>query len=214
MGTRINTTFKGTHYESLGKTFYLQGTASTSVGAYNKIIADDETKRADGIANTITGSANIIEHSNGAVIIGSGNTIKNGYKDADFGGMLTWLNMSSGDISSLKNYELGSVGIIGGANTAENALFSNVQGVKNTLTGTAEKPSAFNSIDGYSNRVNNARHTFLAGSYNTVENANQNIVMGNHTKLTGDDADKGKNNIVLGFNDSENALINLGAVVD
>ncbi|WP_338578216.1 hypothetical protein [Neisseria leonii] len=112
-----------------------QGTASTVVGAYNTVIANNKDKEWDGVANHISGAANKITDSNGALIVGSGNQINNAYRDEQFT-MGDASAIVAGNLDVLRDKELGSVGIIGGGNLAENVIRSQVIGVGNTLKGS------------------------------------------------------------------------------
>ncbi|WP_338578192.1 YadA-like family protein [Neisseria leonii] len=160
-----------------------QGTASTVVGAYNTVIANNKDKEWDGVANHISGAANKITDSNGALIVGSGNQINNAYRDEQFT-MGDASAIVAGNLDVLRGKELGSVGIIGGGNLAENVIRSQVIGVGNTLRGSdAAGRIERNAVTGYKNTVTDVNNTFTAGSENTVNNTNDLVLMGNDNKL-------------------------------
>ncbi|WP_338691648.1 YadA-like family protein [Neisseria leonii] len=160
-----------------------QGTASTVVGAYNTVIANDKDKNWDGVANHISGAANKITGSNGALIVGSGNQINNAYRDEQFT-MGDASAIVAGNLDVLRDKELGSVGIIGGSNLAENVIRSQVIGVGNTLKGSnAAGRIERNAVTGYKNTVTDVNNAFTAGSENTVSNTNDLVLMGNSNGL-------------------------------
>ncbi|MDY5306610.1 beta strand repeat-containing protein, partial [Fusobacterium gastrosuis] len=178
-----------------------------------------------GMASSIVGTANRINKSNGALIFGTGNEITNSYLTPNSPIIMDTLSMNTGFLGTLKldptisnstikelsdtlrkfstDNRLASVGIMGGANKADYALFSNINGVGNTLTGkggvtlssyntdfkrataNANIFSAFNSITGYENKGTNVTHSIITGSWNELENTEKNIVMGNKHVLKG-----------------------------
>lgn len=114
---------------------------------------------------------------------------------------------------------LGSVAVIGGANKVDYALFSTISGVGNTLTGNGADTNfvlnsgntkltnaisgntfaAFNAIAGYENTGKGVSHSYINGSYNNLENATRNIVVGNNQTLKGIAGTEAEGNIILGF---------------
>ncbi|MBV7433551.1 YadA-like family protein [Cardiobacteriaceae bacterium TAE3-ERU3] len=198
-----------------------QGFASTINGSLNSIIADGDSGDGvlyDGVANAITGTANVIEHSNGALIMGAGNKISNSRKELVLNDIPTFGNIT--DPNKLneilnkrdtngKKPELGSVGIFGGGNEVDYAYYSNVQGIDNALKGGANSASQYVSIDGYRNQLKNVQHLMNFGSFNKVTNGEENIIMGNYNELAGDAEDRSdaKRNVVLGFQDKDANLI-------
>ncbi|WP_019673801.1 YadA-like family protein [Psychrobacter lutiphocae] len=189
-----------------------QGFASTVTGTLNTVKADSATDPFDGVANVVNGAGNTINHSNGTVVVGAGNTVSNSLQAKDINPAgLSFANITKPDELNeiLKDAELGSVGIIGGGNTVDNALYSNVQGVKNSLTsGTNGDTSAFVSMDGYKNTAENVSNITTQGSNNTVTNADQNIIMGDNNTLVGDETDRSqaKRNIIIGFQDTQDQI--------
>ena len=197
VGNRINT--NGTIANQSSANPGIQGAATTNLGAYNVIDATS-TNNQDGIANLVVGAGNKTANSNAAVILGSGNSITDSYKEDS----LNALAINKGNLSaSLKGKELGSVAVLGGGNTVTSANFSNVQGVGNTLTGTSfDNPSKYISIDGYHNTVTTSNSVMVTGVKNTVTNGDENIVMGSNNTLAGTSTtDLAKRNIVFGFNE-------------
>lgn len=198
-----------------------------------------------GTASNIVGTANRINKSNGALIFGTGNEITNAYITPDspiimdslstnvpFLGTFT-LNSTVANNSikelaeTLRKYSqdnrMGSVGVIGGANKVDYALFSTISGVGNTLTGRGADTNlllnsgntkltaaingnsfaAFNAITGYENTGKAVSHSYINGSHNTLENAVKNAVIGNHQILVGSASEAAEGNIILGFRDKK-----------
>lgn len=194
-----------------------------------------------GMASQVVGIANTVSKSNGSVIIGVGNKITNSYLtpsglnavvnttassyiNSNYKGM-TIKELADALYEYSNKGQLGSVGITGGANKVDYALFSSINGVGNTLTGkgaatslaltqdntryktsnTYDDFSAFNFISGYQNAGKVISHSLVTGSWNTLENAEKSIVQGNNHILQGTTTDLAMGNIILGFNDKKDA---------
>ncbi|MDU5302047.1 MAG: hypothetical protein E6151_06160, partial [Dialister micraerophilus] len=87
---------------------------------------------------------------------------------------------------------------IGGGNVADYVQHSQLVGVNNTVTGTENKVSEFNMVNGYQNTVKNGTHVTMIGSDNEVEDTTGAVLLGDKRKLTGADG-----SIVLGSADAE-----------
>ncbi|MCW9714895.1 YadA-like family protein [Avibacterium sp. 21-594] len=195
-----------------------QGFASSITGTLNTIKANSPSTQTaaafDGMANAINGTANVIEHSNGALIMGAGNKISNSLLPVSISGLNYSMasdpeafnkKLNTPDSNGVKP-ALASVGIFGGANEVDNSHYVNVSGVDNQLKGAEDVTSSeFVSIDGYMNRATNVKHLSEQGSHNEVTNAEENIVMGNYNKVLGDNVDRSdaKRNVMLGFQDKD-----------
>ncbi|WP_267965128.1 ESPR-type extended signal peptide-containing protein, partial [Testudinibacter sp. TR-2022] len=216
--------------------YFSQGFGATISGAYNTISANSmqpgsttAPRYFDGMASYSGGLANLSSNSNGSVQLGAGNTVTNSYLELErrFASAALESNPATVLRNTMAAGELASVSTIGGSNTADYALFSNLTGVGNALIGSAPEAgyaytnradnvtdgystfSAFNSLTGYRNTGTNVDNTVITGSYNTVANANENIVMGNFNELKGADADNlAKRNVVLSFHDGDSGAAN------
>ncbi len=202
---------------------FIQGFGSNITGSFNSI-ENKDLGMYSGMASSIVGVANKINNSNGSLIYGAGNKITNSYLDLKGGFDFAW-SLKSNKPDSIKNLQdrlfkltqerLGSVGIFGGANSADRTIFTNISGIGNTIkgkgnstggsvsTGTNNTPeyySALNSIVGYENTLENVKHTNLSGAWNTVTNAEKSLVMGNNHILRGTDTKKAIGNAIIGFN--------------
>ena len=92
----------------------------------------------------------------------------------------------------------GAVLAIGGGNVADYVRHSQLVGVNNTVTGTENKVSEYNMVDGYKNTVTNGTHVTMIGSENTATDSESTLVMGDKQKVT-----KVKHGVLLGSQDAE-----------
>ena len=159
---------------------------ATVVGSLNS--NESMTGRSTaGIANVITGAANSVKNSNGAITMGAGNRIENS---------LGAFNASSynTNYASLKAMQTalqegvaksagGATLAIGGANTAKDTSHTQIIGVGNTVTGTTANPGKFNMVNGYKNTIINASHLSVIGAENTVIDTTSSILFGDHHHL-------------------------------
>lgn len=185
-----------------------QGATSSVYGTFNVVGAKSGVD-FDGVANSIIGVANKTENANASLIFGAGNKVTNSYRPVNgfaAGPLSNALQkaINTGDTDDMINAlgdlvkdSGGSVLAIGGANIADYAQLSKLVGVGNKLTGTENKPSAYNMIDGYLNIGKNINHVSVIGSENTVEDTDDALVLGNKRKLSG-----AGGSIILGSGDN------------
>ena len=190
-----------------GFTNGFQGATSSVYGTFNVVGAKNGVK-FDGVANSIVGVANKTENANAALIFGAGNKVTNSYRPVDMASAAPLASALQKAIQQGNTDEMinalgalvkdsgGAVLAIGGANTADYAQLSKLVGVGNKLTGTENKPSAYNMIDGYLNTGKNINYVSVIGSENEVENTDDALVFGNKRKLTG-----ATGSIILGSGD-------------
>lgn len=191
-----------------GFTSGFQGATSSVYGTFN-IVGAKPGVDFDGVANSIVGVANKTENANAALIFGAGNKVTNSYRpvNAFSAGPLAnalqkAINTGNTDdminaLGDLVKDSGGAVLAIGGANIADYAQLSKLVGVGNKLTGTANKPSTFNMIDGYLNTGENVNHLTVIGSENTVKNGESNIILGDKRRMDGK-----SHNVIIGSLDS------------
>lgn len=152
---------------------------------------------SSGVANFLGGVANKVTNSNGAVVIGAGNTVKESSDHIDASGYtghpdsVTALQQSF--IDGLQNYSGGATLVLGGGNQAEYTQASQLIGVNNTLKGTSSSISQYNALNGYKNTAENVTQTYITGLGNTVSNSQSDVVIGDYHTLSG-----GGNNVVIG----------------
>ncbi|WP_337522129.1 ESPR-type extended signal peptide-containing protein [Dialister invisus] len=191
-----------------GFTSGFQGATSSVYGTFNVVGAKSGVD-FDGVANSIIGVANKTENANASLIFGAGNKVTNSYRPVNgfaAGPLSNALQkaIQQGDTDDMINAlgdlvkdSGGSVLAIGGANMADYAQLSKLVGVGNKLTGTENKPSAYNMIDGYLNIGKNINHVSVIGFENTVEDTDDALVLGNKRKLSG-----AGGSIILGSGDN------------
>ena len=153
---------------------------ATINGSLNSIESATSNSDVSGISNTVVGTANRTNNSNGSLIFGAGNEITNSITDIDvsaitpsvFGGPSSVTKLSE-DVRNLvkDNKSGGSTLAIGGGNKADYTQLTSMTGVNNTITGTAGNVAKLNQVSGYNN---------------TITNASNNIVMGNDHIVTAD----------------------------
>ena len=143
---------------------------------------------SSGVANFLGGVANKVTNSNGAVVIGAGNTVKESSNYIDASGYtghpdsVTALQQSF--IDGLQNYSGGATLVLGGGNQAEYTQASQLIGVNNTLKGTPSSISQYNALNGYKNTAENVTQTYITGLENTVDNSLQVKVLGDNNTGT------------------------------
>lgn len=181
-----------------GKSTVSQGFGATILGSLNSNESRNSQSVVSGMANSIVGVANRVSNASGALVFGAGNQITNSLQNDDtLSGVLPtskWdlLSMpwNASDFAAklrelVKNSDGGgSTLAIGGANTADWTLETALLGVGNTVTGSAENPSAFNLITGFANTADEITHVTVIGSGNTVSTGTSDIVIGDNHTLT------------------------------
>ena len=183
-------------------TYGPQNFGANVVGSLNSIRSKGHSG-SSGVANSIVGVANTVENANGTLVYGAGNKITNSIKsisaEAGFTTLKDWEDTVTGLQKVIKNSNSGgAVLAIGGGNTADYVRHSQLVGVNNTVTGTQNKVSEYNMVDGYKNTVTNGTHVTMIGSENTATDSESTLVMGDKQKVT-----KVKYGVLLGSQDAE-----------
>lgn len=169
----------------------VQNFGATITGSLNAIESKTSDSSYSGIANSIVGVANRTFNSNGSLIFGSGNEITNSIENvnAPSGGSFdSAKDMSEKLREILKKSSGGSTLAIGGGNKADYTKNTSIIGVNNSVIGTKDKISELNYVSGYNNNLVNSSKSIVTGTNFSLENT--------------------KGNIVLGFSDKENKVIN------
>lgn len=177
-----------------------QNFGSTIAGSLNTIQSKGHGGSA-GIANSIVGLANATENTNGTLIFGAGNKVTNSKKYISAGNLTSGAATPDEMIEKLREMTVdsesgGATMVIGGGNTADYTRASQIMGVNNTLTGTNDKVSTYNLVDGFKNKAENVTHLTMIGSDNEVKDTTGAVLLGDKRKLTGADG-----SIVLGSAD-------------
>lgn len=153
---------------------------ATINGSLNSIESATAINNYSGLSNTVVGTANRTNNSNGSLIFGAGNEITNSITDIDAGAITPGLFGGPSSVTKLSedvrnlvkdNKSGGSTLAIGGGNKADYTQLTSMTGVNNTVTGTAGNVAKLNYVTGYNN---------------TITNASNNIVMGNDHTITAD----------------------------
>ena len=173
---RLDTWFNGT-----------KNAFATVVGSLNSNESMSGSSTS-GVANVITGAANSVKNSNGAITMGAGNRIENSLGSFNTSAYDTKYASVKAMQTALQEGVAKSAGgatlAIGGANTADYTSHTQIIGVGNTVTGTNSNPSKFNMVNGYKNAVTNASHLSVIGAENTVTDTTSSILFGDHRTLT------------------------------
>lgn len=202
---------------------------ATITGALNSIESMDSAGSGyySGIANSIVGTANRTQNSNGSLIFGAGNEITNSYTSISGlpGGLFSTTPTSAKDLANILREATsesnggGSTMAIGGGNKADYTQKTQITGVNNKVTGTAGNIAKLNSISGFKNTVTNASNNIIMGNDHTVT-ANNTIAIGGlssadtrsaaNTTSIGYDAKVSKEGgVALGY--KSNATVDKGA---
>lgn len=165
-----------------------QNFGATIYGSLNSIESSSASSHSAGMANSVLGFGNRTQNTNASLVWGTGNEVTNSIENVTFS--TKWNKTSASDaqkeiIKAMQSaqYAGGSIMAIGGGNKADWAIYSQLLGVQNTLTGTEKDVSKLTLINGYKNTVTNAQNTTIIGSNNTAENIQSTIVMGDNNTL-------------------------------
>ena len=186
-------------------TYGAQNTGATIYGSMNSIESatsnDWRTKGYSGVASSVLGFANRTQNANAALIWGTGNEVTNSIEAVTGVDFTKWNSMSVSEaqkdaIKAMQSnqYAGGSVLAIGGGNKADYATYSELTGVQNKVTGTAEDGAKYDLVNGYQNTVENASHVTVIGIKNEVT-ADGNKVIGDNHQVSG------KDNVIIGSAD-------------
>lgn len=212
---------------TIGTNSYTGGGFATTIGSYNVQSSpyeasgmmdtfDNSTKNAfatvigtlnsnesmagtssSGVANYLGGVANKVTNSNGAVVIGAGNTVKESSAGIDSsaysGHSDSVAAMQQALINGIQQSSGGATLVLGGGNQAEYTQASQLIGVNNTLKGSSSSVSQYNSLNGYKNTATNVNHVTVIGSENSVSDTTTAVVFGDKRTLNGAD-----NSVIIG----------------
>lgn len=184
-----------------------QNFGATIYGSLNSIESSTASNSASGMANSVLGFGNRTQNANASLVWGTGNEVTNSIEDLKINNP-NWNKTSASDaqkeiikaMQSSDQYAGGSVMAIGGGNKADWAIYSQLLGVQNTLTGTKKDVSKLTMINGYKNTVTNAQNTTIIGSNNKATNIQSTIVMGDNNTL------EGRKNVISLGNGNKNTV--------
>ncbi|MFU0841943.1 MAG: hypothetical protein ACFWTZ_04965 [Burkholderia sp.] len=218
---------------TLGTNSYTGGSFATTLGSYNVQSSpyDGPKKRSDaaknsfatvvgtlnsnesmdgrsysGIANAITGTANKVTNSNGALVYGAGNEVKNSwgtiYKPGTLELFDSVADMQKAIMEGVSINPGGAAMVIGGGNKVTKSTLTQVMGVSNSST-----DDKISYVDGYKNTLSDSKYATIIGSHNKATDVDNTQVIGDFRNVTG------SRSAVLGSADSELALTASEAVV-
>ena len=176
-----------------------QNFGATVNGAFNSIESTSGGSTA-GVATAITGVANRVANSNGALVYGAGNEITN--SSASFSTPGEGATSAKDFADKLKTAVTSSNGAgatmaFGGGNKADYTLRTSLIGVNNTVTGVRGDQSKDNLALGVGNTATNVQHMTVIGSKNTVSDAKNTIIVGDNRTVTG-----ANNTVIIGSSDN------------
>lgn len=162
---------------------------------------------SSGIANTIAGTANKVTNSNGAIVLGAGNSVKSSSAYFDASAYSKHFNSVTEMQKALMDGVASSAGgatlVIGGANEAENTTHSQIMGVGNKVKSTTSKKIEYNYLDGFESSITDASHVKVLGQKVTIKKgADSNTVIGDYRTV----ADNQTNNVIIGNADEKNPI--------
>lgn len=176
-----------------------QNFGATVNGAFNSIESTSGGSTA-GVATAITGVANRVANSNGALVYGAGNEITN--SSASFSTPGEGATSAKDFADKLKTAVTSSNGAgatmaFGGGNKADYTLRTSLIGVNNTVTGVRGDQSKDNLALGVGNTATNVQHLTAIGSKNTVSDAKNTVIIGDNRTVTG-----ANNTVIIGSSDN------------
>ena len=176
-----------------------QNFGATVNGAFNSIESTSGGSTA-GVATAITGVANRVANSNGALVYGAGNEITN--SSASFRTPGEGATSAKDFADKLKTAVTSSNGAgatmaFGGGNKADYTLRTSLIGVNNTVTGVRGDQSKDNLALGVGNTGTKVQHMTAIGSKNTVSDAKNTIIVGDNRTVTG-----ANNTVIIGSSDN------------
>lgn len=190
----ISSSYTGGRFSTPAQNF-----GATVNGAFNSIESTSGGSTA-GVATAITGVANRVANSNGALVYGAGNEITN--SSASFSTPGEGATSAKDFADKLKTAVTSSNGAgatmaFGGGNKADYTLRTSLIGVNNTVTGVRGDQSKDNLALGVGNTATNVQHMTAIGSKNTVSNAKNTVIVGDNRTVTG-----ANNVVIIGSSDA------------
>ena len=214
---------------TLGSNSYAGGGFATTIGSYNVQSSPYEAKNSSdtlrnatknafatvigtfnsnesmtgssssGIANMIAGTANKVTNSNGAIVMGAGNSVKGSSSYFDASAYSKHFDPVTEMQKTLMDGVAKSAGgatlVIGGANQVENTSHSQIMGVGNKVKSTTSKKIEFNYLDGFNSSITDASHVKVLGQSVTIsKEADSNTVIGDYRTVAEDQT----NNVIVG----------------
>lgn len=171
---------------------------ATVVGTFNSNESMTGSS-SSGVANMIAGTANKVTNSNGAIVMGAGNSVKESSSYIDASPYSTHFASVSDMQKALMDGVAKSAGgatlVIGGANSAEKTQNSQIMGVGNSMKSTTSEKIQYNYLDGFNSSITDASHVKVLGQSVTInKGADSNTVIGDYRTV----AEGQTNNVIVG----------------
>lgn len=221
---------------TLGTNSYTGGGFATTIGSYNVQTnqyeaaglsdAGNATKNAfatvigtfnsnesmtgsssSGVANMISGTANKVTNSNGAIVMGAGNSVKDSIASFDTSAYSSLFKSATDMQKALMDGVAKSAGgatlVIGGGNSAEKTQNSQIMGVGNSMKSTTYKKVQYNYLDGFNSSITDASHVKVLGQSVTInKGADSNTVIGDYRTV----AEGQTHNVIIGNADEKTPI--------
>ena len=171
---------------------------STVIGTFNSNESMTGSS-SSGVANIISGMANKVTNSNGAIVMGAGNSVKESSSYIDASPYSTHFDSAADMQKALMDGVASSAGgatlVIGGANSAEKTQNSQIMGVGNSMKSTTYKKVQYNYLDGFNSSITDASHVKVLGQGVTInKGADSNTVIGDYRTVAEDQT----HNVIIG----------------
>lgn len=179
---------------------------STVIGTFNS--NESMTgESSSGVANMISGMANKVTNSNGAIVMGAGNSVKESNSYIDASPYSTHFDSVADMQKALMDGVASSAGgatlVIGGANSAEKTQNSQIMGVGNSMKSTTDEKVQYNYLDGFNSSITDASHVKVLGQGVTInKGADSNTVIGDYRTV----AEGQTHNVIIGNADEKTPI--------
>ena len=192
------------HGDTLGNA--TKNAFATVVGTFNSNESMTGSS-SSGVANMIAGTANKVTNSNGAIVMGAGNSVKESSSYIDASPYSKHFDSAADMQKALMDGVAKSAGgatlVIGGANSAEKTQNSQIMGVGNSMKSTTSKKVQYNYLDGFNSSITDASHVKVLGQSVTInKGADSNTVIGDYRIV----AENQTNNVIVGNGEEKSPL--------
>ena len=179
---------------------------STVIGTFNSNESMTGSS-SSGVANIISGMANKVTNSNGAIVMGAGNSVKESSSYIDASPYSTHFDsvadMQKALMEGVAKSAGGATLVIGGGNSAEKTQNSQIMGVGNSMKSTTYKKVQYNYLDGFNSSITDASHVKVLGQSVTInKGADSNTVIGDYRTV----AEGQTHNVIIGNTDEKTPI--------
>lgn len=177
---------------------------ATVIGTFNSNESLSNYDSTSGVANMISGTANKVTNSNGAIVMGAGNSVKDSIASFDTSAYSSLFKSAADMQKALMKGVASSAGgatlVIGGANSAEKTQNSQIMGVGNSMKSTSDEKVQYNYLDGFNSSITDASHVKVLGQSVIIsKGADSNTVIGDYRTV----AEGQTHNVIIGNADEK-----------